>query len=46
MGLSLVSVYRPLGWERWGWAVFAFGFLSALVLGVYLTLSILRSEHQ
>ena len=38
----LVSVYRPPGWERWGWVVFAFGFLCALVLGVYLAWSILR----
>jgi len=38
----LVSVYKPPGWERWGWVVFAFGFLCALVLGVYLAWSILR----
>lgn len=41
----LVSVYKPPGWERWAWIVFAFGLLSALVLGVYLALSILRSQH-
>ena len=40
----LVSVYRPPGWERWGWVVFAFGFLCALVLGVYLAWSILRPK--
>jgi ubiquinone biosynthesis protein len=40
----LVSVYRPPGWESWAWIVFAFGFLCALVLGVYLALSILRSS--
>ena len=38
----LVSVYRPPGWERWGWIVFAFGFLCALLLGIYLAWSILR----
>ena len=41
----LVSVYRPPGWERWGWAVFAFGFACALMLGVYLAWSILRPKH-
>ena len=40
----LVSVYRPPGWERWGWVVFAFGFLCALVLGVYLAWSILKPK--
>ena len=38
----LMSVYRPPAWERWAWVVFAFGFLCALVLGVYLAWSILR----
>lgn len=41
----LVSVYRPPGWQRWGWVVFAFGFLCALLLGVYLAWSILRPRH-
>lgn len=41
----LLSVYRPPGWERWAWAVFAFGFLCALILGAYLAWSILRSSH-
>ena len=41
----LVSVYRPPGWERWGWIVFAFGFLCALLLGVYLAWNILRPRH-
>ncbi len=41
----LVSVYRPPGWERWGWAVFAFGFVCALVLGAYLAWNILRPKH-
>ena len=40
----LVSVYKPPGWERWGWIVFAFGFLCALLLGIYLALSILRPK--
>jgi ubiquinone biosynthesis protein len=38
----LTSVYRPPGWERWAWVVFAFGFLSARVLGVYLAWTIRR----
>ena len=42
----LVSVYKPPGWERWGWVVFTFGFLCALGLGVYLALSISRSQHE
>ncbi len=41
----LASVYRPPGWESWAWVVFAFGFLCALTLGLYLVLSILRSRH-
>lgn len=41
----LVSVYRPPGWERWGWAVFAFGFGCALLLGVYLAWNILRPKN-
>jgi len=40
----LVSVYKPPGWERWGWVVFAFGFLCALLLGIYLAWSILRPK--
>ena len=38
----LVSVFKPPGWERWGWMVFAFGFLCALLLGVYLAWTILK----
>ena len=41
----LLSVYRPPGWERWAWVVFAFGFACALLLGVYLGWSILRPKH-
>lgn len=40
----LVSVYNPPGWERWGWAVFAFGFVCALLLGLYLAWNILRTS--
>ena len=40
----LVSVYRPPGWARFGWVVFAFGFLCALILGVYLAWSILKPK--
>jgi ubiquinone biosynthesis protein len=39
----LVSVYQPPGWEKWAWLVFAFGLLCAMVLGVYLSFSVLRS---
>jgi ubiquinone biosynthesis protein len=41
----LLSVYRPPSWEKWAWVFFAFGFLCALVLGVYLTFSILRTKR-
>ena len=41
----LVSVYRPPGWERWGWAGFAVGFVCALLLGGYLAWNILRPKH-
>lgn len=41
----LASVYRPPGWERLAGVVFAFGFLSALVLGIYLAWTILRPKH-
>jgi ubiquinone biosynthesis protein len=41
----LLSVYRPPGGERWAWAVFAFGFLSALLLGIYLAWTILRPRQ-
>ena len=41
----LLSVYRPPGCERWAWLVFAFGFLCALLLGIYLAWSILRPKH-
>jgi ubiquinone biosynthesis protein len=41
----LVSVYHLPGWERWAWIVFAFGFLCALLLGLYLAWSILRPRH-
>lgn len=41
----LISVYRPPGWERWSGSVFAFGFVCALLLGVYLAWSILRPKR-
>ncbi len=41
----LMSVYRP-GWDRWAWLFFAFGFICALALGIYLALSILMSRHK
>ena len=41
----LMSVYRPPGWEHWAWAVFAFGFICALVLGTHLAWNILRSTR-
>ena len=41
----LLSVYRPPGWEKWAGVVFAFGFLCALVLGIYLAWSILRIKR-
>ena len=41
----LLSVYKPPGWEHWGWIVFAFGFLCALLLGMYLAWNILRPRH-
>jgi ubiquinone biosynthesis protein len=40
----LLSVYHPPGLERWAWAAFAFGFGCALLLGIYLAWSILRSR--
>ncbi len=41
----LISVYHPPGWERWAGVAFAFGFLCALLLGIYLAWSILRPKH-
>lgn len=41
----LLSVYRPPGWDHWAWVLFAVGFLSALVLGVYLAWAILRPKR-
>lgn len=40
---TLLSVYRPPGWENWAGVMFAAGFFFALALGIYLALSILRS---
>jgi ubiquinone biosynthesis protein len=41
----LTSVYRPPRWESWAWAVFAFGFVCALTLGIYLAFNILRPRR-
>ncbi|MGE0882114.1 MAG: ABC1 kinase family protein [Blastocatellales bacterium] len=44
VGLAvLLSVYHPPGWERWAGTMFAIGFFFAVLLGVYLAWSILRS---
>jgi ubiquinone biosynthesis protein len=40
---TLLSVYRPSGWENWVGVMFAVGFCLALVSGIYLAWSILRS---
>ncbi|HEX6044531.1 MAG TPA: AarF/ABC1/UbiB kinase family protein [Pyrinomonadaceae bacterium] len=42
----LASVYRPPGWESWAWVMFAFGFLCALTLGIYLAVNILRPRRR
>lgn len=42
----LASVYRPPGWNSWAWVVFAFGFLCALTLGIYLAVNILRPRRR
>lgn len=44
VGLAiLLSVFRPPGWERWAGTMFAVGFFFAVLLGIYLAWSILRS---
>jgi len=40
---TLLSVYRPPGWENWAGVMFAVGFFFALALGIYLAWSFLRS---
>src|SRR5215468_5127288 len=40
---TLLSVYRPSGWENWVGVMFAVGIFLALGLGVYLAWSVLRS---
>jgi hypothetical protein len=40
---TLLSVYRPSRWGNWVGVMFAVGFFLALVLGIYLAWSILRS---
>jgi ubiquinone biosynthesis protein len=45
-GLAVfASVYSLPGLERWAWVAFAFGFLCALLLGVYLAWNILRPKR-
>jgi hypothetical protein len=43
---ALASVYRPPGWERWAGAAFAFGFLCAAALGLYLAWRLLRPRRK
>ncbi|MDX2032094.1 MAG: AarF/ABC1/UbiB kinase family protein [Blastocatellia bacterium] len=46
IGLAiLLSVYRPPGLEHWAGAMFAVGFFFAVLLGVYLAWSILKSRR-
>ncbi|HEX5083107.1 MAG TPA: AarF/ABC1/UbiB kinase family protein [Blastocatellia bacterium] len=40
---TLLSVYRPPGWENWAGVMFAAGFFFAFAVGIYLAWSILRS---
>jgi ubiquinone biosynthesis protein len=40
----LVSVYQPPGWGRWAGFAFAFGFIVAAAIGLYLAWTILRSR--
>jgi ubiquinone biosynthesis protein len=43
VGLAvLLAVFHPAGIERWAGALFAFGFATALLLGIVLAWSILR----
>jgi ubiquinone biosynthesis protein len=42
---TLLSVYRPPGWENWAGVMFAVGFFFAIALGIYLAWSILRSSR-
>ncbi len=45
IGLAiLLTVYRPPGTTHWAGAMFVVGFLFALLLGIYLAWSILRSR--
>jgi ubiquinone biosynthesis protein len=41
----LLSVYQPPGWSRWAGIAFAFGFIVAALLGLYLAWTILRSSR-
>lgn len=47
VGLAvLMAAYNPPGWERWMGPFFAFGFVAAGALGLYLVWSILRSGRR
>ncbi len=40
---TLLSVYRPPGWERWAGIMFGIGFFLAIALGIYLAWTILTT---
>lgn len=42
----LMSVYHPPGWDQWAGAVFAFGFVVAAGLGIYLVWTIAHSGRK
>ena len=47
VGLAvLVSVYRPPGFQRWGWLAFVAGFVAAAALGAYLAWGIVRTRSK
>jgi ubiquinone biosynthesis protein len=40
---ALLTVYHPSGWERWAGVMLTIGFVLAIVIGVYLAITILGS---
>lgn len=47
VGLAmLLSVYRPPGFGQWAGVFFALGLTGALLLGIYLSWQVLRSERR
>ncbi len=42
----LMTVYHPPGWEQWGGALFAAGFVAASGLGIFLAWTILRPPRR